>query len=78
MSNTLYGVNTKKDYLDQKVEILGQLLAYIDTDVVKDYIKKRVANAPTEQKREVQIDNICRTIMNDYYNGDRSFCTVLH
>ena len=74
MSECLYGVNLKRSYLDQKVEVLSHIMTGLDKELVHDYIARRVKNAQTESKREIQIDNVSKTIMMDYFNGDRSFC----
>ena len=72
--SSLYGVDGELDYLDQKVEVLGHIMVGLDKEAVKSYIARNTANAKTEAKREIRIDNITRTIMMDYFNGDRSFC----
>ena len=74
MSECLYGVNLKKTYLNQKVEVLSHIMTGLDKNLVTSYIARKVKNAQTESGREIQIDNIAKTIMMDYFNGDRSFC----
>ena len=60
------------NYLEYKVQLLCQL-GLTDTDKVKHHLAERCANAQTESKKRIQIDNAARKIMMDYYDGDRTF-----
>lgn len=60
------------DYLDYKAKVLYQL-GLTDFDEVKAYLEEKCANATTETKKRIQIDNAARKIMMEYYEGDRSF-----
>lgn len=61
------------DYLEYKTEVLYQL-GLSDMEGVREYLKGKCANAPTELKKRIQIDNAARKIMMDYYDGDRTYC----
>ena len=60
------------DYVDFKAELLCQL-GLNNKEEVKAHLKSKSANAETELKRRIQIDNAARTIMMEYYDGDRTF-----
>ena len=60
------------NYLDYKAKLLYQI-GLTDIDGVKEYLASKCANAPTESKKRIQIDNAARQIMMEYYDGDRSF-----
>lgn len=71
--SSLYGVDGEKDYIDQKIEVLNELILGLDKETVKSHIASRIT-ATTESKRDIQVDSLARQILMDYYDGDRSFC----
>ena len=76
--SSLYGVDSSQDYIDQKLEILRELMDELDSldeDAVKSYIVRNIT-ATDEARREIQIDNLVRKVLMDYYEGDRTFVQI--
>ena len=65
--------NQEMNYIEYKTELLYQL-GINDRIAVKAYLSRQCSNAPTEMKKRIKIDNAARTIMMNYYDGDRTFC----
>lgn len=61
-----------KQYLTYKTKVLYQL-GLTDHIEVKRYLEKKCEGAETVLKAKIKIDNAARTIMDDFYNGDKTF-----
>lgn len=62
-----------KTYIEHRVDMLAEF-GISDTAALKSYLINKTKNATSEVKKEIQVDNICKTILDDYFNGDRTFC----
>lgn len=60
------------DYLVYKTEVLRQL-GLTDKAAVKAHLQRKSKDADTELKRKIQIDNVARTMLMNYYDGDRTY-----
>lgn len=60
------------NYLEYKVEILFQM-GLTDKAKVQSYLEGKCANATTELKKRIQIDNAARKIMDEFFDGSREF-----
>lgn len=61
-----------KDYLEQKVDVMVEF-GLTDEEALREYLVRETANDPTEKSREMHIDRLVRTIIDNYYDGDRTF-----
>lgn len=59
-------------YLRRKLRVLMEV-GLTDTQAVEVYLTKRTQNAKTPAKRNLQLDAICSSLIDAYYNGDRAF-----
>lgn len=66
---------TAKQYIEYKTKVLYQL-GMTDHIEVKAHLERKSANAETDLKKKIQIDNAARTIMMDFYDGDMTFVKV--
>ena len=60
------------DYLKYKTEILFQI-GLTDRDMVESYLEEKCANATSETNKRIKIDNAARKLMDDFYDGDRTY-----
>lgn len=63
---------TAKQYIEYKTKVLYQL-GLTDHIEVKAHLARKSENATTDLKKRIQIDNAARTMLNDFYDGDKSF-----
>ena len=77
MFKTQYGCgwenNYEKAYVDYKADIMEEF-GITDRERLKAYLEEKTASATSEKSREIQMDNLCKDILDNYYAGDRSFC----
>ena len=60
------------NYVKYKTEILYQI-GLTDKALVKEYLEEKCANATSETNKRIKIDNAARQLMDDFYNGDRTY-----
>lgn len=60
------------NYLEYKTEILFQL-GLTNKAKVQSYLEEKCANAATEIKKRIQIDNAARKLVDEFYDGSREF-----
>lgn len=60
------------NYLEYKTEVLFEL-GLTNKGKVKSYLEEKCANAQTELKKRIQIDNAARKLVDDFYDGSRDF-----
>ena len=60
------------DYIREKCRVLKEL-GLTNTSALKAYFKAETKDITDEAKRENKIDRLARDLINNYYDGDRSF-----
>lgn len=60
------------NYIQYKTEILFHM-GLTDRDMVADYLEEKCANATSETNKRIKIDNAARKLMDDFFDGDRTF-----
>ena len=60
------------DYLEYKTEILFQL-GLTNKAKVQSYLEEKCANAATEIKKRIQIDNASRKLVDEFFDGSKEF-----
>lgn len=60
------------NYLQYKTEILFQI-GLTDRGMVESYLEEKCANATSEANKRIKIDNAARKLMDDFYEGDRTY-----
>lgn len=60
------------NYLEYKTEILFEF-GLTNKEKVQSYLEEKCANATTEIKKRIQIDNAARKIMDEFFDGSREF-----
>ena len=60
------------NYLEYKTEILFQL-GLTNKAKVQSYLEEKCANAATEIKKRIQIDNAARKLVDEFYDGSKEF-----
>ena len=63
---------SETNYLAYKVKILKQL-GLTDTKATEAYLANASRYATTETKRQIQIDNAAKTLLFNFYDGDRTY-----
>lgn len=66
-----------KNYIEQKCKVLSQL-GMTDTPAIKSYLQAKVSNVNDNVQKEIRLDNICRTMIVAYFDGDRTFVKGNH
>lgn len=60
------------DYIREKCRVLKEL-GLTNTKAIKEYLKAETADIADEEKRENKIDRLARTLIMNYYDGDRTY-----
>ena len=64
----------KSNYITTKLKIMKQM-GINDTQTIKAQLKKETEGMTNIQAAEIRIDNICKSIIQNYLNGDRTYVT---
>ena len=60
------------DPIKHKVKVLGQL-GINNKEKLKSYLNKRTSGITDDVKLDQRLDIICRKIILDFYDGDKTF-----
>lgn len=60
------------DYITQKLKIMKHL-GINNTQAIKARLKKETEGMSNVNTMEIRIDNICRSIIQNYFDGDRTY-----
>ena len=60
-----------EEVIEAKARFLRQF-GLNDTDKVIEYLNEHIANVD-ERNINVRLNNLAKTMLNNYYNGDRTF-----
>ena len=63
---------TTKNYIDEKADILSHF-GLTKKSEVKEYLRSKTADCKTAAQREIRCDIIARTLLDNFYDGDRTF-----
>lgn len=62
----------EKEYLKEKLRTLRDF-GLTDKAALKDYLEEKLDAMPDNSKRDIQLDNICRQLILNFLDGDRTF-----
>lgn len=62
----------EKEYLKEKLRVLKEF-GLTDKVALQNYLEEKLEEMPDNAKRDIQLDNICRRLICDFLDGDRTF-----
>lgn len=63
---------TIKQYINHKTQVLREL-GMTDSNSIRSYFYRQIADVPTDEKKELKIDRLARDMIESYFDGDMSF-----